>query len=221
VKYTKLLTYKDIRCGYWYTVEFNEGRIDLIHRTDLLQRADPKILVNPLQFHLNFKAFDIETTKLPLQFPNPESDNVMMISYMLDGKGFLIVNRQIVGEDIQPFEYTPKSEYESHFTIFNVEDEVILDYFELILKLSTLKKFFSHMREVKPNVYVTFNGDYFDWPFIEARAKAHKLNLFEEIGVRSDNGEYKCKYGAHLDVFCWVRRDSYLPQGQQGLKVRL
>ena len=39
-------------------------------------------------------AFDIETTKLPLQFPNAEYDQVFMISYMVDKQGFLIVNRR-------------------------------------------------------------------------------------------------------------------------------
>ncbi len=34
-------------------------------RPDLLQRAEPRIC-----------AFDIETTKLPLQFPNAEYDQV-------------------------------------------------------------------------------------------------------------------------------------------------
>ena len=31
-------------------------------------------------------AFDIETTKLPLKFPDPASDYIMMISYMIDGQ---------------------------------------------------------------------------------------------------------------------------------------
>lgn len=31
-------------------------------------------------------AFDIETTKLPLKFPDAASDSVMMISYMIDGQ---------------------------------------------------------------------------------------------------------------------------------------
>ena len=35
-----------------------------------------------------------------------------MISYMLDRQGFLIINREIVSEDIDAFEYTPKPEYE-------------------------------------------------------------------------------------------------------------
>lgn len=44
-------------------------------KSDIVTRADPKIL-----------AFDIETTKLPLKFPDAEIDSLMMISYMLDGK---------------------------------------------------------------------------------------------------------------------------------------
>ena len=52
-------------------------------REDLKKRAEPVVC-----------AFDIETTKLPLQFPNAEYDQVFMISYMVDKQGFLIVNRR-------------------------------------------------------------------------------------------------------------------------------
>ena len=41
------------------------GHVVLEHRPDLLARAEPRIC-----------AFDIETTKLPLQFPNAEYDQV-------------------------------------------------------------------------------------------------------------------------------------------------
>ena len=37
---------------------------------------------------------------------------VFMISYMVDKRGFLIVNREVVSEDIADFEYTPKREFE-------------------------------------------------------------------------------------------------------------
>ena len=37
---------------------------------------------------------------------------VFMISYMIDKVGYLIVNREVVGADIGPFEYTPKPEFE-------------------------------------------------------------------------------------------------------------
>ncbi len=61
-----------------------DGVTSLEHRSDLLQRAEPRIC-----------AWDIETTKLPLQFPNAEYDQVFMISYMLDKQGYLITNREV------------------------------------------------------------------------------------------------------------------------------
>lgn len=44
--------------------------------------------------------------------------------------------------------------------------------------------------------------------------------MYEEIGFRPDNeGEYKARSTMHMDCFRWVKRDSYLPQGSQGLKA--
>lgn len=43
---------------------------------------------------------------------------------MIDGQGYLVTNREIVSEDIDDFEYTPKEGYEGPFTIFNEKDEV-------------------------------------------------------------------------------------------------
>lgn len=39
-------------------------------------------------------AFDIETTKLPLKFPDAETDQIMMISYMIDGQVTFISSTQ-------------------------------------------------------------------------------------------------------------------------------
>ena len=36
-----------------------------------------------------------------------------------------------------------------------------------------LDKFFSVICDCKPAIYVTFNGDGFDWPFVDARAAYH------------------------------------------------
>ena len=33
-------------------------------------------------------AYDIETTKLPLKFPDSSTDSIMMVSYMIDGQVF-------------------------------------------------------------------------------------------------------------------------------------
>jgi DNA polymerase epsilon subunit 1 len=51
----------------------------------------------------------------------------MMISYIVDGLGFLITNREIVSEDVEDFEYAPNAEYDvGVFTVFNEPDEVSL-----------------------------------------------------------------------------------------------
>ncbi|CEI95841.1 Putative DNA polymerase [Rhizopus microsporus] len=189
----------DIRVGLWYDVKAQEdGTITLTRRTDLVHRPEPIIL-----------AFDIETTKLPLKFPDANIDQIMMISYMIDGRGYLITNREIVSQDIEDFEYTPKPEFEGPFTIFNEANEE-----------AVLRRFFEHIQEAKPTIYVTYNGDFFDWPFVEGRAKAHGINMYHEIGVyKDDEDEYKCKHASHMDAFRWVQRDSYLPNGSQGLKA--
>lgn len=148
-------------------------------------------------------AFDIETTKLPLKFPDSSVDQIMMISYMIDGQGYLITNREIISTDVDDFEYTPKPEFEGQFIVFNEPDE-----------LSLLQKWFDHVLEVRPHIFVTYNGDFFDWPFIEARAKFHGLDMGKEIGfAKTRDGIYWSRPATHMDAFCWVKRDSYLPVG--------
>ena len=192
------LTYPDIRIGKWYTVEAKHGVVSLKCLEERLQRADPVVF-----------AFDIETTKLPLKFPDASFDQVMMISYMIDGQGFLITNREIVSEDISDFEYTPKPEYEGPFIIFNEPNEK-----------AVLERFFLHIKECKPTVIATYNGDFFDWPFIEARASILGIDMYTEIGFRKNSEDiYQSNYCTHMDCFSWVNRDSYLPQGSRGLKA--
>ncbi|PYI19736.1 DNA polymerase epsilon catalytic subunit A [Aspergillus violaceofuscus CBS 115571] len=189
---------KDIRIGKWYTVESKHGVISLSCIEERLTRADPVIL-----------AFDIETTKLPLKFPDSVIDQIMMISYMIDGQGFLITNREIVSEDIDDFEYTPKAEYNGPFMIFNEPDE-----------RSVIERFFEHIKEAKPTVIATYNGDFFDWPFVEARASVLGIDMYKEIGFRKNSEDiYQADHCVHMDCFAWVNRDSYLPQGSRGLKA--
>lgn len=189
---------KDIRIGRWYTVEAKHGTISMSCIKERLQRADPVVM-----------AFDIETTKLPLKFPDAAIDQIMMISYMIDGQGFLITNREIVSEDISDFDYTPKAEYQGPFIIFNEADERGL-----------IERFFEHIKEARPNVIATYNGDFFDWPFVEARASVLGIDMYQEIGFRKNSEDiYQADYCAHMDAFAWVNRDSYLPQGSRGLKA--
>lgn len=107
--------------GLWYTVTSLFGAISLTNIPERVKRAEPVVM-----------AFDIETSKSPLKFPDQQVDQIMMISYMIDGMGYLITNREIVSEDIEDFEYTPKPEYEGPFTIFNEPDEVRLSFISIV-----------------------------------------------------------------------------------------
>eukprot|EP01059_Diplonema_ambulator_P006462 TRINITY_DN16155_c1_g2_i2.p1 TRINITY_DN16155_c1_g2~~TRINITY_DN16155_c1_g2_i2.p1 ORF type:complete len:2253 (+),score=933.60 TRINITY_DN16155_c1_g2_i2:28-6759(+) len=188
---------KAIYVGKWYYVTGKDGTITVRPREEYLTMAQPRIC-----------AFDIETTKAPLKFPRPDEDQVYMISWMLDGHGFLIINREIVTRDIEDFEYTPKPEYEGIFTVFNVANEE-----------ATLRKFIELMKMQKPHVFVTYNGDFFDFPFLMRRMQEYRMSMFAELGFRDVNNETQSPYVSHLDCMCWVNRDSYLPQGSRSLKA--
>lgn len=53
-------------------------------------------------------------------------------------QGFLIVNREIVSEDVEDFEYTPRPEFEGPFIVFNEANEE-----------DVIRRFFSHILEVR------------------------------------------------------------------------
>jgi DNA polymerase epsilon subunit 1 len=197
----------NIRAGTWYTVslEYQEGGPPIPHLSDpdIETKGTPKVL-----------AFDIECSKAPLKFPNADVDEIYMISYMVsDGKedplGYLITSRSIVSEDIEDFNYTPKPSYPGVFRIFNEQDEE-----------ATIRRFVDEYKRHRPQIVVTYNGDNFDWPYVMARAKYHGIDVWNEIGI-SQNGddEVRGRCTVHLDCFAWVQRDSYLPQGAQGLKA--
>ncbi|CAB1097506.1 unnamed protein product [Ectocarpus sp. CCAP 1310/34] len=107
------------------------------------------------------------------------------------------------------FEYTPKPSFPGPFHIFNEPNEE-----------AVIRRFFKHVAELRPQIIVTYNGDFFDWPFVDERAKGYGLDMEKEIGVGLQaNGEYRGRCVAHMDAIYWVKRDSYLPQGSHGLKA--
>lgn len=61
--------------GLWYTVRSLLGVLSIERINDRVKRAEPVVM-----------AFDIEVTKSPLKFPDQATDQIMMISYMVDGQ---------------------------------------------------------------------------------------------------------------------------------------
>lgn len=201
----------DVRVGAWYTVTPENDALScrVEWQKDLLELCEPRVL-----------AYDIECEKSPLKFPNPENDRVFMISYMVANQGYLIINREVVSEDIEDFEYTPKPTFPGPFKVINVADEK-----------ATLEYFLRHIQQLRPHVITTFNGDRFDWPYLDIRCSKYSgLSLYRMLGISSgqvaggktilsNETQYTGRCVVHLDAFCWVQRDSYLPQGNQGLKA--
>ncbi|KAH7827603.1 DNA polymerase epsilon catalytic subunit A [Monocercomonoides exilis] len=187
-----------LRVGQWYDVWRDERVVHFEKNEKLL--AFPEVVVC---------AFDIETTKPPLKFPDVARDQVMMISYMINGDGYLIVNRETVSADIESFGFAPLEKFDSVFTVFNEANEE-----------QTLRRFISEMHQQKVIVYVTYNGDNFDLPFLEARSRIYNMSFYTEFGLRANQtDEFVGQDAVHLDAYKWVKRDSYLPQGSQGLKA--
>ena len=190
-----------VRCARWFFVSVAAGRMKVEANQQLEVGADLRVV-----------AWDIETTKAPLRFPNKDVDCIMMISLMMDREGYLITNREIVSEDIEDLEYTPLPEYPGTFEVWNEPDEERL-----------LKRFFNFIRERKPHVHVTYNGDKFDWPFVERRAQVYGMDMAEEIGVYSVGNDqtlrYVSRFAIHMDCLYWVKRDAYLPAGSHNLKA--
>ena len=60
----------NIRVGCWYEVSSEGGIIQVKRQEHILTQSNPKVF-----------AFDIETSKAPLKFPNAEVDSIYMISY--------------------------------------------------------------------------------------------------------------------------------------------
>ena len=55
-----------------------------------------------------------------------------------------------------------------------------------------LQHWFQHMREARCAVYVTYNGDYFDWPFMETRAAACGMDMKAELGFSCGKKSGEC-----------------------------
>ncbi|KAK6090615.1 hypothetical protein P3W45_000338 [Vairimorpha bombi] len=186
----------NMRAGSWHIFSYN-GEEYTIEKSDLIGMPEFRVF-----------AFDIETMKKPLRFPDSRYDQIMMISIKTESSNILITNRSVVSEDIGTFEYSPKDDMQSIFTIFNMKNEE-----ELLLK------FAETVQKHKTHIVTTYNGNFFDFPYIEARMDIYNLSMRELIGFSLEKDYYSCPFILHLDCYKWVVRDSYLPMGSQGLKA--
>jgi DNA polymerase epsilon subunit 1 len=72
------------------------------------------------------------------------------------------------------------------------------------------------VQEYRPFIITTFNGDFFDLPFLLTRAQQNGLSFEEGLAMarEEDDQYFYGRYVTHLDCMHWVVRDSYLPHGR-------
>ncbi|CAD2095637.1 DNA polymerase epsilon catalytic subunit A, putative [Plasmodium vinckei lentum] len=204
VKYTtRLCIDKNIRCGLWYKVTRLE---DELYTEEIYFEVLKKEILAPL----NVLAWDIECYKDELKFPDKEKDEIILISYMYNAQGYLIVNRNVMSKNIREFLYKPNNEYSGAgtFKIFNEQNEYFL-----------LKRFIEHIKLLRIHIFVTYNGDFFDIPYLYRRCEINNISVPKEIGfVMNTKKECSCNFILNIDAYKWVERDSYLPNGSRTLK---
>ena len=115
--------------------------------------------------------------KVPIRF-NYTNWNKLFVrrnpqNHVVGWFNYIYIYFPLIFLDVEDFEYTPKPEFEGHFIVFNEPNE-----------LAVLQKWFDHILDVRPHIFVTYNGDFFDWPFIDTRATVHGLDMCKEIGFR-------------------------------------
>src|SRR3989344_2723962 len=133
---------------------------------------------------LNFVAFDLETYS-PGRFSDPEKDPIISIS---------IVTPE--GSEALVWKIKPGKEKASYF---ETEKEMV-------------QAFINRMKELKPDMVVTYNGDLFDFPYIKERCRQLKLDVrqafngFEPVEKRKglDNA-VKLQGMQHIDAYQLVR----------------
>lgn len=122
---------------------------------------------------LTVLAWDIETYKDALKFPDSAKDPIMCISYMTAQSGWLLVNREHFGRDIHDFRYQPTPEYGGEFRV-RISEPIIWHLDEQIYNFddekSLLEFFLYHVAcVVRPQIIVSYNGDSFDFPYTQER----------------------------------------------------
>ena len=60
--------------------------------------------------------------------------------------------------------------------------------------LHSLRRFVSHIQELRPHVIVTYNGDFFDWPFVDTRCQLFGISLYKQLGIRCSKGTHFIEY---------------------------
>lgn len=176
----------NVRVGAWYHAEISGGEIQEL-----------QLIPNKAPPHLKILAFDIETVFEQTRDPNPNKDEISMISLFTGQKNYLLVNSKVVKtKDIRDFEIILRQSDENHPKPYvdweysgNEIDSTVLERFlvtVIIVKTEEelLQFFFQYIRDYQPDVITDFFGGRFDIPFLIVRSEKYNISLEKETGFK-------------------------------------
>jgi DNA polymerase elongation subunit (family B) len=176
----------DVRVGAWFLAEINRGEI--LSLSPLTDRTPP---------HLKILAFDIETDFEQTRDPNPNKDQISMISVFTGKKNKLIINSGIVDttklkknlymllrekDDAHPKPWVDWvfSETKKEFT--DVIENFPIDLIIVPTEKELIQLFYQAIEEYRPDVLTDFFGGRFDIPFLALRSEKHNISFENETG---------------------------------------
>ncbi|MFX0206480.1 MAG: 3'-5' exonuclease, partial [Candidatus Hodarchaeota archaeon] len=176
----------DVRVGAWYLAEINRGEI--LNLSPLTDRTPPP---------LKILAFDIETDFEQTRDPNPNKDQISMISMFNGKENKLIINSGIVDTKklkkklymllrqkddahTKPWVDWVFSESTQEFT--DVIENFLIDLIIVPNEKELIQLFYRAIDQYRPDVLTDFFGGRFDIPFLALRSEKHIISFEKETG---------------------------------------
>ena len=184
-----------IRVGCWFEFSYN-GEVHIISAVNMLKIPNFRKL-----------AFSIITTNQDYLNPDSNTDQAIMISVKTDTTNILLINQNIIKENLNELEYTYGNE-SNIFTIYNVscEEDLLLKFIEII-------------QIYKPHILITYNGNLFDFSFIETRLLKYGLIMKNLIGITRIFDYFSCPFILHFDCFTWISKYGNIPYKNFTLEI--
>ncbi|MFW9906100.1 MAG: 3'-5' exonuclease, partial [Candidatus Thorarchaeota archaeon] len=187
----------DVRVGAWFLAEINRGEI--LNLSPLADRTPPQ---------LKILAFDIETDFEQTRDPNPNKDQISMISMFTGKENKLIINSGIVDttklkkslymllrqkDDTHPKPWVDWVFSESTQEFTDVIENFLIDLIIVPTEKELIQLFYQTVSEYRPDVLTDFFGGRFDMPFLALRSEKYKISFEKETGF-----EIKFRYSRDI-----------------------
>jgi DNA polymerase epsilon subunit 1 len=201
---TRVMIDEGFRVGCWYEI--------IIDDATGYVGGHKKLDINRFPEFLNF-GWDIETLTRPPQKPTPKKHPIYLISICLGDVGYIIQNTTIISDTFESYKLNAGKHLETRFNVIRAKDEK--DLIEKFLWIFLNAK----IDDRHPDTIADYNGDDFDFWFLDKRAKLYDIHL-SDYGIQMSDYRRETKiYGLpHIDTFIWVKRFSYSAKGEQGAK---